>query len=88
MVGAAGADLSVQLVGGWMRLDEVVRDPLQLIERGIELAGGHIGRSVFDQAPGEHGRGGCHGQPELHVIAGVVPAAGEIAADVRAVLQP
>jgi hypothetical protein len=70
-----------------MRLDEVVGGPLQLVECRIELPGRHIGRAVFDDAPGEHGCGGCHRQAEFDVIAGVVPAAGQVAADIRAVLQ-
>ena len=83
VVGAAVADLAVQLVRRRVRLDEVVGRPLELVER-VRRAGPslHVGVAVLDDAPREHGGGRRHRQPELHVIAGVVPAAGEVAADV------
>jgi hypothetical protein len=85
MVRAAIAHLAVKLVRGGMRLDEVVSRPFELVERIGELAGGYIGGAVIDDAPREHGRRCGHRQPELHVITGVVPAAGEIAPDIRAI---
>ena len=68
-----------------MRLDEVVVDELELVQRCVSWPGLNVGVAVLDGAPGQHRRAGRHRQAELDVVARVVPAAGQVAPDVRAV---
>src|SRR5690606_12399068 len=46
-----------------------------------------VGVAVLDRAPGQHRGGERHREAELDVVAGVVPAAGQVEPDVRPVVQ-
>ena len=71
-------DLSVQHVGLRVRLDQVVRAPLDGVGGVAELAGRRHLVAVLDDAPGHHGDRERHRQAELDVVAGVVVAAHQI----------
>ncbi len=87
VVGGPGADLAVDHVGRRVRLDDPVGAPLEVRAQRDELAGVGVGLPVLHRAPGEHRHAGGEGQPELHVVARVVEAAGQVEADVGAVGQ-
>lgn len=58
-------------------LDEVICDPLDSIQRILALARSFVARLKVHQAPGQHTRRPSHGQVELDVVAGIIPAAGQ-----------
>ena len=87
VVRVAVAHLDVQLVRRGVRADEVVVHPAQVVLDLVELPDGRVPVLVRDRAPGQEGRGERHGQAELHVVSGVVPAAGEVVPDVGPVVQ-
>ena len=85
VVGLAVADLPVQHVRRRVCLDEVVVGQAQVVLQLVELPGRGVPLRRRDRAPGEHRGAERHRQAELHVVAGVVPASGEVHADVGAV---
>jgi hypothetical protein len=87
VVGATLADLAVQLVRRDVRAHEVVRGPAQVVESLVELSGILEAVAVLDDAPGQHRGRGRHRQSELDVVARVVPAARQVAADVGPIQQ-
>ena len=87
VVRAAVAHLPVEDVRGGVGLDEVVSRPLDVREDLVELPRLLVRLAVIDHAPREHRDRERHGEAELHVVTGVVPAAGEVQADVSAVVQ-
>ena len=70
-----------------MRLDDEVRSPADRIEERELLARLLVRRAVLDAAPREERERACHRQAELHVVARVVVAAGQVEPDIAAVAE-
>ena len=56
---------------------EVVQHKGEVVYIGLHFAGLFQTVRVLIQSPRQHGGGVCHGQVELHVVAGIIPAAGD-----------
>jgi hypothetical protein len=70
-----------------VRLHDVVVAPAQVAQQVGQLAGFDVAGVVDDAAPGQRGHRVRGGQAELHLIAGVVVAAGQVQPDIGAVGQ-
>jgi spore coat polysaccharide biosynthesis protein SpsF (cytidylyltransferase family) len=87
MVGISVSALAVKHIGRRMATDQVVGRPLYIIKQIPKLAAIYIRGAVLHDTPAQHGDGIRHGKIEFDMVARIVPAAGKVQADVRAVVR-
>ena len=69
------------------RFDEVIIDPLDVVEHFVKLPRCDIGITVFHHTPSQHGGRGCQREAEFHMVARVIEAACQIMTHIRPVVH-
>ena len=60
--------LSIENVGLWMCLDEVVCSPLQSVQQVVHLSSAFIALLKGDASPCQYGHGPSHWKPEFDIV--------------------
>jgi hypothetical protein len=88
IIGTHACDhLDVEHVVRGVRVDEELHDPAQRVHGGVALLGVAHGVAVLEDGPRQHGARERHREPELHVVARVVHAPGQVQLGILAVAQ-